>query len=156
MKSRNKYLTYKQTRAAQYGRKDVLIEEGNTDLDNWLAQPYSSLKAIFYLEGGALLAHLFQYTNINPNFLTLIYIILGFVAGIFLSLDNETFILAGTIIFFSKGIIDFGDGLLARIKNKTSELGHVLDCWGALVGNYSFIVGLGMYLYNKYEVLHQI
>ena len=149
---RKKYFSYNEIRTRHYKEKKTAVKKlGNTDLDNWLSSPYSSLKAIFYIELCVPLVFLLQYTNITPNFLTVNYIILGFIGGIFLSIDNQSFILAGIIIFFSKTIVDWSDGLLARMKNKTSELGHILDCWGGIVGGYSFIVGLGMYLYNKYE-----
>ena len=35
-----------------------------------------------------------------------------------------------------------------------SNLGHLLDTWGGVVGDYSFIVGLGFYLFNKYQSIH--
>ena len=46
-----------------------------------------------------------------------------------------------------KNVIDWSDGLLARIKT-TSNLGDVLDRWGSIVGYNSFIFGFGFYLYH--------
>ncbi len=154
MKRNIKYYTYKKLRDRHYREENIRMKKdggGGTDLDNWYVQPYSFLKAIFYIECGVLLVYTLQYTRITPNFLTVVYIILGFLGGILLSIDNSKLILVGTIIFFSKSILDWSDGLLARIKKKTSELGAMLDSWGGVVGEYSFITGIGFYLFNKYQ-----
>lgn len=50
--------------------------------------------------------------------------------------------------WFLKNVIDWSDGLLARIKKTTSNLGDVLDRWGSVVGYNSFILGFGFYLYH--------
>ena len=50
--------------------------------------------------------------------------------------------------FFSKIVFDGTDGLLARVKYKPSKFGAILDEWAGLVGEYEFIFGLGLYLYN--------
>ena len=34
-------------------------------------------------------------------------------------------------------------------SKKTSNLGFLLDNWGALIGSYSYLLGLGFYTYNK-------
>ena len=155
MNSSIKYLTYRKIRDRHYKEENIRMKtEGGTDLNKWYVQPYSFLKAIFYIECGSFLVYLLQYTSVTPNFLTINYILLGFLGGIFLSIDNSSLILIATIIFFSKSILDWSDGLLARIKKKTSELGSLLDSWGGLVGDYSFISGLGVYLFNKYQSIH--
>ena len=66
-----------------------------------------------------------------------------------LSSNNDSLILLSVILLFSKGTLDWADGLLARIQKKTSNLGFLLDNWGALIGSYSYLLGLGFYTYNK-------
>ena len=73
----------------------------------------------------------------------------GAISGLFLASNNDNLILVGLFLLFSKGSIDWGDGLLARIKKQTSHLGDLLDNWGALVGSYSYLCGFGIYLFNK-------
>ena len=53
------------------------------------------------------------------------------------------------MIFFFKSSIDWADGLLARIKKQTSNLGELLDEWGAYIGSLSFLSGFGVYIFNK-------
>ena len=53
------------------------------------------------------------------------------------------------ILLFTKGVLDWSDGLLARIKNKTSNLGFLLDNWASLISSYSYLLGLSIYIYNK-------
>ena len=55
-----------------------------------------------------------------------------------------------------KNVFDWCDGLLARIKNNTSNLGDVLDRWGSIVGYNSFIFGFGFYLYNDSQDINYI
>ena len=47
-----------------------------------------------------------------------------------------------------KGSIDWTDGLIARMKNITSSVGHILDTWGSHIGSLSFITSIGIYCYN--------
>ena len=65
-------------------------------------------------------------------------------------------IIAGVIVFFLFGIFDWTDGLLARVTKKMSTLGSVLDPWSGYVGSFSFLIGLGMYLFNATLEIHFI
>ena len=75
---------------------------------------------------------------------------MGFFAGLLLSLNNEILNITALILFFTRGTFDWSDGVLARILNKTSNLGNLLDNWGAKIGSISFYVGFGFYLENKH------
>ena len=119
------------------------------DMSNFFKNPYSYLKTCYISETSSLLVYFLQFTNLSPNFVTSTYVFCGLLAGFLLASNNLTAICVGLFISFSKSTIDWADGLLARIKNKTSQLGHILDCWGAQVGSYSFLIGLGFYTYNK-------
>ena len=44
-----------------------------------------------------------------------------------LSLDSKIFIYSGLILFVLKGVVDWSDGLLARVTNQTSNIGHIID-----------------------------
>ena len=118
-------------------------------MDDWYNSPYSALKSRYYIETSSIIVFILQHTRITPNFLTLIYVFFGAISGLFLASNNDNLILVGLFLLFSKGSIDWGDGLLARIKKQTSHLGDLLDNWGALVGSYSYLCGFGIYLFNK-------
>ena len=53
------------------------------------------------------------------------------------------------LIIFLKGSIDWTDGLIARIKNQTSSIGHILDTWGSHIGTFSLITSLDIYCFNN-------
>ena len=141
-------LTYKTCRKAN--------KEMNINVDDWLFSPYTFLKNKWLNETAAVITYVIQNTPISPNFISLLYGALGIIGGVFLASGDESLIIAGIIIFFSKIVFDSVDGLLARIKKKTSELGDVLDSWGGVVGVYSFLIGFGMYLYNATQEIHFI
>ena len=44
---------------------------------------------------------------------------------------------------FSKGVVDWADGHLARLKKKQSLSGHILDVFGARVHSIAFFTALG-------------
>ena len=141
-------LTYKTCRKAN--------KEMNINVDDWLFSPYTFLKNRWLNETAAVITYVIQNTPISPNFISLLYGALGIIGGVFLASRDESLIIAGIIIFFSKIVFDSVDGLLARIKKKTSELGDVLDSWAGVVGSYSFLIGFGMYLYNATQEIHFI
>ena len=111
--------------------------------------PYTYLKSIYLIETSAILVFLLQHTKVTPNSITWIFVSLGLLSGLFLASNNDTLIFIGLIILFTNSTFDWADGLLARIKNKTSNLGSLLDTWGGLVCAYSYLLGFGIYLYNK-------
>ena len=145
-----KYLSFSELRKAHYVRQYKSVKKiTNIDLNDWKSAPYSFFKSIYYIEGSAILLFILQFTNITPNFVSLVYIALGLLGGIFISTNIQNLVLIGTIIFFSKSIVDWTDGALAKMKKKTSYLGFILDSWGGVVGDISFLVGLGLYLYSQ-------
>ena len=137
-------------RKKHYNRQRKNLKENfGLDMDDWFKNPYSCLKARLYMEAASILVFIVQNTKVTPNFLSLIYVFLGATGGIFLASNNQNLILISLIVFFSKDLFDWSDGLLARLTKQTSELGGLLDNWGAQVGAYSFLCGLGIYLYHK-------
>ena len=121
------------------------------DIRNWSSNPYTFLKSIYYIESSSLVVYLSQFTKVTPNELTSIYIIMGLLGGLLLSIDNEILNLTALIFFFTRGTFDWSDGVLARILNKTSSVGNLLDNWGAKIGSLSFYLGFGLDLQNKYS-----
>ena len=135
-------MNYINIRKVHYKTQRKLTKEANADMDDWLYSPYNAFKSRLIIELSAIFIFFLQYTPVKPNWISLSYAISGVIGGILLSTGSEALIISGVLIFFFKGIFDWCDGLLARLKKQTSELGDVLDTWGGLVGSFSFLIGL--------------
>ena len=122
------------------------VSDHGVDLRNWKRNPYTCFKSRFYIEASAVLVFILSRTSIRPNMVTLIYALCGVIGGTLLSIPNKTAILIALSIFFSKGVLDWSDGALARMKDLTSAKGAVLDSWGALINSLGFQMGLGFYV----------
>jgi len=128
----------------------------NASIDDWFFSPYHCLKVRFFLELSALFVFFLQYTPIKPNFLSISYVIAGIVGALLLGSTEENLIIAGVIVFFLYGIFDWMDGLLARVTKKISTLGSVLDPWAGYVVSFTYLIGLGLYLFNATQEIHFI
>ena len=139
-----------------YKEQDIKIASliGAFDMHDWAKYPYSCFKMRFNTELSVIITFISQYTPITPNFLTFMFAFLGLLSGIFLASDINILIFISLLMQFSKGAFDWADGLLARIKKRTSELGDLLDHYAAQVGIYSFLCGFGIYLYNETDQEH--
>lgn len=152
-----KKLSISQIRKFQYKYKfKKNLKVFKIDILNFFKNPYTTLKSIFYIEVSSIIIFFSQFTKITPNQLTFVYILMGVLGGIFLASNNSFLIFVSLVFFFTKGCFDWADGSLAKIKNKVSEIGNLLDIWGGLIGYYSLIFGLGLYLYNKNQDIHFI
>jgi phosphatidylglycerophosphate synthase len=118
-------------------------------VDDWKRNPYTFLKARFYMEASAILVHLLLKTKIKPNTVTIIYGLAGILGGILLSIPLNVTIILALFIFFTKGILDWSDGHLARVTGQTSVTGHVLDVYGAYLNDLGLQMGLGFYVAFK-------
>ena len=142
-------ITYKETRNYQYEYHSKYFPY----INDFYRNPYTFLKARFYMECSAVLVYFLLKTEISPNIITMLYILSGFAAGIFLAIPTKFTIYLALIIFFSKGILDWSDGHYARVTNRTSITGHVLDVFGAEVNDLCLQIGLGFYIAYKADIL---
>ena len=110
-------------------------------LNKFKENPYTYLKARYYMYCSVLLVYYLVKSRITPNMVTIAYALCGIIGGVLLSVPNVNCNIAGIIIFFNKGILDWSDGHLARIKYKTSLKGHILDVYGAYVNSIGFNIG---------------
>ena len=137
-------------------KKRNMLRVEISDMNKWHKMPYTALKSKIFYEISSVLVFLLQYTSIKANWISLTYAALAIIAGILLSSGIDNMILAGLVIIFFKSILDWMDGDIARLKKQTSELGDLIDAWAGLVGYYSFLIGLGMYLFNATQEIHFI
>ena len=100
------------------------------------------------MEGASLLVYLLQFTNIHPNYITIIYALFGVLGGLLIATGVPLYILMGICLIFNRGIIDLSDGHLARLKGKQSAFGAKLDRLAGRIGTYAFYLGVAIYTYN--------
>ena len=108
--------------------------------------PYTLVKAIYYIETASLFLFLTQSIIRSPNFITVLYAITGVVGAFLLNSEQNTFFYLGIFMVFTKGTFDWADGPLARSLNKTSFLGHTLDCYGAYISDLTFRLAFVYYV----------
>jgi phosphatidylglycerophosphate synthase len=118
-------------------------------INHWKQNPYTFLKARFYMEVSAILVWFLLKAKIKPNTVTIFYGLAGIIGGALLSIPYKWTILAALFIFFTKGILDWSDGHLARATRQTSLMGHILDVYGALLNDLGLQIGLGFYVALK-------
>ncbi|MFA5068963.1 MAG: CDP-alcohol phosphatidyltransferase family protein [Candidatus Omnitrophota bacterium] len=111
--------------------------------------PYSCLKARFYMQASAWLVYVLQRTSVTPNMLTVLYCLLGLAGGLLLGMATRVSVLLAVFIFFTKGILDWSDGHLARLTNRLSCQGAMLDGYGAVLGAMGLQIGLGFYVAHR-------
>ena len=142
-------LSYKLIRKLSYEREEkVLKSDYNFDMNNWSSSPYTCFKIRFNIEISVLIVYFLKNININPNHISYIYALSAFVASICFYSNNVIIIFLGIFLFFFKGVIDNADGLLARLKFRTTNLGAIVDTWGGMVSEICFMLALGLYLFN--------
>ena len=141
--------SFQYIRSEQYKQKIGVVPY----IIDWRHNPYTCFKSFFYIEISSVLVFFLLKTRIKPNTITVIYGLSGIIGGIFLAIPNNITIGIGVLIFFLKGIFDWGDGLLARLTDQESLTGHILDVYGAKLGSLTFFIGLGFYVASKTEML---
>ncbi len=117
--------------------------------EEWKWYSYRKFKAKLYMNVSPVLAYLSLKVGISPNTVTVLYIVMGLLGGIFLAIPIKWFILTGIIFFYFRPFLDWADGLVARATNQTSITGDVLDPYGANTGWVALWAGLGLYLASK-------
>ena len=148
MKQNKKYLKFSKLRSMHYKRQIKSTKSLGAEM-NFFLSPYTYIKSIYNIETSAIIIFFSQFTRITGNNLTSVYIVLGLLGGLFLASNNKNLILLGALFIFTKSSFDWADGHLAKIKKQTSDLGKLLDNWGAHIGSYSFFCGFGIYLFNR-------
>jgi hypothetical protein len=141
--------TFRELRKDQYSYNLNLFPY----LNSWIKNPYSFIKARFYMESSAILVYLLLKTTIKPNTVTIFYCLAGVFTGILLAIPNDYTILIALLIAFTKGILDWSDGQLARVKGETSLTGSILDGYGAILNSLGLQIGLGLYVASRLEIV---
>lgn len=115
----------------------------------WPWYSYRRLKALFYMNAAAVFTWIFLRIKIRPNEVTGLYLFSGMLGGILIAIPYRACILSGILIFFVRPILDWSDGILARLKNETSVSGKLLDPFASDIGWIFLWAGTGIYLGNS-------
>lgn len=118
-------------------------------INTWKRNAYLKLKYYFIIEIASLIAFFSFKFKIHPNNLSTLNIFLAFAASILLSFPNDNFKYLALIIFFSKNILDYADGFVARNEKKTSVTGAFLDEWSGNIFHFCFYFSLPIYVFEK-------
>lgn len=116
-----------------------------------IKSPYTHVKAIYNAELGSIFLFLTQKIIKEPNYITYLYILSGISGALLFNSNNTTVQIFGIGLFFSKSVFDWGDGVLARMLNKTSFIGHCLDVYGAKVSDVAFRISFVYYALSQNE-----
>lgn len=88
-------------------------------------------------------------TPITPNMLTWIGLLVAIAAGVLVALGH--LFAAGWVVLFS-GLFDLLDGALARVTNRVSIFGGVLDSTIDRIGEAAVLVGLAVFYVNQASI----
>ncbi len=109
---------------------------------------YTWLKARMYMRMASWIVYYLQDKSIPPIGVTFLYGVVGLIGGILLAMPMKGFVLIALLIFYVKGVLDWSDGHLARIKNQTSIAGRDLDIFCGKIGVIAFYLGVGVFFSN--------
>lgn len=83
-------------------------------------------------------------TNITPNQVSFMSIIVGMLSGFFFSRGDVTsYFIAGGLYFFCL-VLDCVDGMIARLKKNGTPVGRIIDGFADYVVGISVYIGLGI------------
>ena len=109
------------------------------------------LDRIFFRPVGFLIAKLLSKTCITPNTITIISVFVGAAAGPLFYYQKIQYTLSGILCLIIANILDCVDGQLARLTDKKSNIGRILD---GLAGDFWFLmiyIFLALRLKNEFN-----
>ena len=112
----------------------------------WKWYSYRRFKLRLYVEASSFLAYFLIRLRVKPDYITAVYALMGLSGGIFLSIPSKITVCIAAFFYYFRGIIDWTDGIVARVNKQASINGTVFDSYGAHVGWIFLWMGLGIYL----------
>ena len=83
-------------------------------------------------------------TNVTPNQVSLMSIVVGMLSGYFFSRGDVTsYFIAGMLYFFCL-VLDCVDGMIARLKKNGTPVGRIVDGFADYIVGISVYIGLGI------------
>ena len=85
----------------------------------------------------------------SPNFVTFLYIATGVGGAVLFHSNNSLLVYIGLFLIFSRTVFDAWDGRLARLLNKTSVKGAILDPYAGYLCDNAFRTSIIFYAINQ-------
>lgn len=95
---------------------------------------------IFYRPLAFLFVKLIYPTNLTPNQVTTLALIIGIIGGIVISFNTQMFLIIAAVLLIMYDVLDCSDGQLARLKKNGTSVGRILD------GVADYFVTIAVYL----------
>jgi|ETNmetMinimDraft_33_1059910.scaffolds.fasta_scaffold20265_3 hypothetical protein len=111
--------------------------------------PYLKLKFFYIIETASLISWLVIKNKININLLTIIGSVLAIMGFLSLSYPSIALNYLALFIFFSKNIIDYADGFVARLLKSSTTVGAFLDDWTGHLYYQCFFFSFPIYVFNQ-------
>jgi phosphatidylserine synthase len=93
-------------------------------------------------------AKFFQSVKVGPNLVTILSLLCGVSSGILFARGNSTDALLGAVLLQCMIVFDCADGQLARITNRSSRFGRIIDTFADLATHTSIYWGVAIGLYR--------
>ncbi len=115
----------------------------------WFQEYKSSLKLveveelfdlIFYRPLAFIFVKLIYPTNLTPNQITILALIIGIIGGVIISFNSPTYLIIAAVFLIIYDVLDCSDGQLARLKKNGTSVGRILD------GVADYFVTIAVYL----------
>ena len=103
----------------------------------------------FFRPLGFLIAMLSKIMHVSPNILSIIRGILGLCGGVLFYIATPGSVFFGAIILLFSQMFDFADGQLARILEKSTRLGVILDGVGDGIALTAVYLGTAFVLFKR-------
>jgi phosphatidylglycerophosphate synthase len=103
---------------------------------SWFQEYKSSLKLveveelfdlIFYRPLAFIFVKLIYPTNLTPNQITTLALIIGMIGGVVIAFNTETYLIIASLLLIIYDVLDCSDGQLARLKKNGTSVGRILD-----------------------------
>ena len=119
---------------------------------SWLQEYKSSLKLIeveelfdlfFYRPLAFIFVKIIYSTNLTPNQITTLALIIGMIGGIVISFNTYSYLVIAAILLIIYDVLDCSDGQLARLKKNGTPAGRILDGVADYLVTISVYLGIG-------------
>ncbi|MCB9248946.1 MAG: CDP-alcohol phosphatidyltransferase family protein [Ignavibacteriales bacterium] len=119
---------------------------------SWLQEYKSSLKLIeveelfdliFYRPLAFIFVKIIYSTNLTPNQITTLALIIGMIGGVVISFNTYSYLIIAAILLIIYDVLDCSDGQLARLKKNGTPAGRILDGVADYFVTISVYLGIG-------------
>ena len=90
-------------------------------------------------------------TNITPNQLTIMAIVMGIISGCFYSQGTQICFIVGGLFYLLFNVFDCSDGQLARLKKNGTHTGRIIDGIADYIAAIAVFIGVGIGFASKSE-----